>query len=232
MKIEQIYVLNGTENEDLNSPKSPFQGKTLSTYTKVDGEWSNVFRDQSGAPNLGYLAKEITAAEAARWRHRIIMAAADPVNGYMDADGHWFTGEAVASVITIRAWDKLQVFKQDSFYRSTAGKHIDRLADSVMEHNHPRDAEYAARYQEAVELAAHSDPKPEEFPYLYQLRYKGLSLQEAAKLVIEKYTLAQANDVLISDLRAKKALLTGNVPLVEKKELYNSIVAGLMSAKV
>lgn len=230
--IEMIYISNGTEHEDLNSPVSPFQGKTTAKYVKVNGEWSMIMRDASGNPNLGYLAKEISETEASKWKHRAAQANANPTSGYLDAEGHWFPGEAIGAVITLQAWNKLQVFKKDSFLRSGAIKQIDKLADAAMENNHPRGVEYEARYKEAKQFLESGDENSELYQYLAQLQYKGLSLREAAELVISKYEKANSLDIVISGLRMKKALLKGNLPLTEKEELYTAIVAGLNSAKM
>ena len=150
----------------------------------------------------------------------------------MDSVGHWFPGEAVGSVITLAAWNKLQVFKKDSYFKHGAAKLIDQLADKVRENNHPRGVEYEARYKEAKQFLASGDENSELYQYLAQLQYKGLSLKEAAELVISKYEKANSLDVVISGLRMKKALLKGNLPLSEKEELYSAIVAGLNSAKM
>lgn len=231
-KIEAAYVLNGTEHEDLNSPLSPFQGKTLAKYMKVDGEWSLVMRNEKGEPNLGYLAKEISEVEASKWRNRIEQAAKAGPAGYLDADGHWFAGEAVASVITLQAWNKLQVFKMNSYYSSGAIREIDLLADKISAENHPRGQEYEARYTEATAYLANPEDDETKFPYLAHLKYKGLSLADAAKLVAEKAEKAKANDRVIAEARMKKALLKSPIPLAEKKEIYDSIVASLRAAKV
>lgn len=231
-KIEAAYVLNGTEHEDISSPLSPFQGKTLAKYMKVNGEWSMVMRDASGQPNLGYLAKEINSTEASKWRNRIEQAAKAGNSGYIDSEGHWFAGEAVASVITLQAWNKLQVFKMHSYYSKGAVREIDRLADEVLANNHPRSNEYSARYGEAVSYLNSAYPDSGSYPYLSHLSYKGLSLKEAAELVVEKFQKAEANDPIIAELRMKKNLLVGPIPLYEKKEIYDSIVAGLKAAKV
>lgn len=231
-KIEEVFVLNGTEHEDLNSPVSPFQGKTLAKYMKVDGEWSLVMRNEKGQPNLGYLAKEINSTEASKWRNRIEQAAKAGTSGYIDSEGHWFAGEAVGSVITLQAWNKLQVFKMDSYYSKGAVREIDRLADEVLANNHPRSNEYGARYGEAVSYLNSADPDSGSYPYLSHLQYKGLSLKESAELVVAKFQKAEANDPIIAELRMKKNLLVGPIPLYEKKEIYDSIVAGLKAAKV
>lgn len=230
--IQSVYVLNGTEHEDLSSPMSPFQGKTLAKYVKVNGEWSLVMRDSAGNPNLGYLAQEIDDKTAVQWKHRITQANASPELGYIDSAGHWFPGQAVGSVITLAAWNKLQVLNKNSYYQLAAEKVIDRMADKALSHNHPRGAEYEARYKEAKEFLKSGKEDSELYQYLSQLQYKGLSLKEAADLVISKYEKANSLDVVISNLRMKKALLKGNLPLSEKEELYNAIVAGLNSAKV
>lgn len=230
--IESVFVLNGTEHEDLNSPRSPFQGRTLAKYIKVNGEWSLVMRDASGQPSLGYLAEEINSTEASKWRNRIEQAAKAGNNGYIDSEGHWFAGEAVRSVITLQAWNKLQVFKMDSYYRKGAIREIDRLADEILANNHPRSVEYGARYGEAVSYLNSADPDSDSYPHLSHLKYKGLSLKEAAELVIAKFQKAEANDQIIAELRMKKNLLVGPIPLYEKKEIYDSIVASLKAAKV
>lgn len=231
-KIEEVFVLNGTEHEDVNTPTSPYQGKTLAKYVKVDGEWSLVFRDQTGQPNLGYLAQEISRAEASKWRNRIEQASKSGNAGYIDSEGHWFAGEAVNSVITLQAWNKLQVFKMNSYYTLGAQREIDRLADEVLANNHPRSNEYQSRYNDAVRFLATTDPANESFPYLDHMRYKGLTMEEAAKLVVDKFQKAQAMDSVIAELRMKKALLKSPMQLAEKKEIYDSIVAGLRAAKV
>jgi len=231
-KIESAYVLNGTEHEDLNSPESPFQGRTLAKYMKVNGEWSFVMRDGNGKPNLGYLAQEISETEASKWRNRIQQANSSGSSGYLDSEGHWFSGEAIGSVITLAAWNKLQVFKMNSYYSHGAVKEIDILADKIMAENHPRGPEYEARYMEATVYLANPSDDADKFPYLSQLRFKGLDLAAAAKLVVEKYELAKANDVKIAEARMKKSLLKSPIPLAEKKELYEAIVASLRAAKI
>lgn len=233
MKTTPVYILNGTENVDADTPTSPFQGKTLSEFRRnEDGTWATVLRNGDGTPNLGYLAKEISAEEASKWKHRIQMAKDSTTRGYIDPEGHWFSGQANNSVLKLDAWNKWKVFQKDSYYKSGAIKMIDKLADTVMESNHPRGVEYEARYAEAKKFLESGDQNSELYQYLAQLQYKGLSLKEAAELVISKYEKANSLDVVISGLRMKKALLKGNLPLSEKEELYNAIVAGLNSAKM
>ena len=233
MYTTTVYILNGTEHEDQETPYAPFQGKTLSTYFKdQDGNWLSMMRNGDGTARLGYLPVEVDEAQASAWKNRIYQAYQSPVSGYLDTAGHWFPGEATNSIITLQAWNKLQLLKKQSYFATSAVKLIDKLADSVMENNHPRGVEYEARFKEAKKFLESGDENSELYQYLAQLQYKGLSLKEAAELVISKYEKANSLDVVISNLRMKKALLKGNLPLSEKEELYDAIVAGLNSAKM
>jgi hypothetical protein len=226
-----VYVLNGTENEDLNSPMSPYQGKTLAKYFKdAAGNWISVMRDGSGNPNLGYLAKEITEAEGKIWQLRIDRTRESAGAGYQDAQGLWYCGQAPGSLLLAAAYRKKLETESGAFYKKVGPVRIDALADSLTADAEIRSVEYAKRFEEAIEYQANPGTA-EQYPYLHGMTYKGLTLEEAAELVIKNYQAAKVRNQKIADLRMQKNLLFHEGTAAEKEAIYSGIIAGLQALR-
>ena len=227
----EVYILNGTEHEDLNSPLSPFQGKTLAKYLKdPEGNWVRIMRGPDGSPILGYLAKEIDAVEAKLWKRRIDEARKSAGSGYQDAQGLWYPGAVPNSVITAEAHKKHMDSALDAFYSTSALTQIDAMADSITAPAESRSVEYAARLSDAKEYLANPGSDP-EYAFLKGMMYKGLTMEEAAHLVIANAKAAKDKSATIADLRMKKNLLRTKISVVEKQAIYNQIIESLIALK-
>lgn len=123
---EIVYVLTGTPHEDVHSPNAPFQGQVLHTYTKTRGAWNLVMRNADGSPQLGYLAREISAAEAEIWKRRLLGAQASGTEGFQDGDETWHPGNVPNSLLTHAAWVRFMEWQEARFYRIRAPKILDR----------------------------------------------------------------------------------------------------------
>lgn len=222
-----VYYTTGTEHEDLASPESPFQGKGITTFRKnQDGTWAHIQRNGDGQPNLGYLAKEITEQEFLKWEHRISKAIQAGKDGYVDAEGHWFKGALNNTVILKSAHEQLMKAEESSYYLHEAGDIIDKLADAKIISDANRKEEYELRYQEAREFQETKDESVER-PYLEVMKFKGMSLEEGAEVVVTKYEEAQTAKATVATLRMKKNLLLLDIPLAEKRKVYAEIIDGL-----
>ena len=228
---KEVFILNGTEHEDLNSPQSPFQGRTLAKYLQDEkGNWIRIMRDGTGAPMLGYLAEEITEANAKIWRRRIDMARVNGAEGYQDAQGTWYPGQAAASVITATAYKKHLALSTGDYFSSQGVMQIDALADSLTIAAEVRAVEYAKRFEEAIEYKANPGPA-EQYPYLSGMTYKGLTMEEAAELVIKNYQAAKLRNQQIADLRMQKNLLLTGISAGEKQEIHSRILTALRALR-
>lgn len=226
-----VFILNGTENEDLNSPISPFQGRTLAKYHKdPNGNWISVMRDASGVPALGYLATEITEAEAKVWQNRIDKVNASSGGGYQDAQGLWYPGQVPNSLLSAAAYSKKTSGETAMFFSSVGPNRIDALADSLTAAAEIRAVEYEKRFEEAIEYKANPGPE-EQYPYLTGMTHKGLTLAEAADVVIHNYQAAKLRNQKIASLRMRKNLLLADISGTEKQALFNEIIDGLRALR-
>lgn len=121
-----VYVLTGTPHEDVDTPSAPYQGQVLHTYTKTNGQWNLVMRTADGSPYLGYMAREISEAEAAKWKLRLKKIQERGAAGYKDSEGYWFPGNVPNSILTKDAWEKFQAFQEHRFYALRAETLIKR----------------------------------------------------------------------------------------------------------
>lgn len=227
----EVFILNGTELEDLNSPDSPFQGRTLAKYLKdPSGNWIRIMRDGSGKPMLGYLAEEIPSTTAQLWRRRIDMARINGAAGYQDSQGMWYPGLASSSVLEAAAYKKLKEKSLDAFFSSVGVNRIDELADSLTLSAEVRAVEYTKRFEEAIEFQA-TPGDAKLYPYLHGMTYKGLSMEEAADLVIKNYQVSKLRNQQIADLRMQKNLLLTAISAEEKQEIHSRIIAELQKLR-
>lgn len=233
MQIINEYYLNGTPEVDSDSPASPYQGATLIVFAKSAKTQEYIGAQyRAGQMYFGYKARRVDSAEEVAMLLARIEGVKKFPQGYADSQGTWFKGNAGDSFVSEnckRAWQHADEVR---FFSEFAGQQISDLADEVLANNHPRANEYSMRYADACRYLNSTDPETGSYPYLDHMKYKGLSLKEAAELVVEKHKKAEANDAIIAELRMKKALLAGNISLREKKEIYESIIAGLKAAKI
>lgn len=94
MKTVKRYFQQGTTGVDTD-PNAPTQGLTVAefVYAPDTQQWVKVMRDGNGEPYFGYLAKEITAAEANTWIARMTGAAANQTTGFQDGGETWYPGD-------------------------------------------------------------------------------------------------------------------------------------------
>lgn len=224
------YFTVGTFNKDSDSPGAEFQGMGIACYTKDDdGVWNRVQRDKDGKPSLGYKAQEITAEEAEVWNHRIRNAyLLRNRGGYRDSQGTWFPGNTPASVLLQSAYNEMMEEREAGFYRSSAQKVISELADKFYTKAALRAEEYATRLKEAQNYLADKNSQT-SWPYLEMLTFRNITLEEAANLVVQKKKEFDADVAKVAEMRQKKSLLLGPIPMAEKRAVYNEIVVQLQA---
>jgi hypothetical protein len=63
------------------------------------------------------------------------------------------------------------------------------------------------------------------------MTYKGLTLEEAAELVIKNYQAAKLRNQQIADLRMQKNLLLTGISAGEKQEIHSRIITALRALR-